>query len=121
MLLYFLNCFFLVSHVLLILFTLFGWIPKRTRKVHLIVIMLTAFSWFVLGIWFGFGYCFWTDWHWQVRRKLGYHIEPSYVKFLLDSLTGGNWDAGLVDTATAIGFLIASLCSLFVNRRLFRR
>jgi len=51
-----LDVFFLVFHTLLILFILSGWIWKRTRKANLVVILLTAASWGILGIFYGFGY-----------------------------------------------------------------
>src|ERR1019366_4368421 len=68
----FLNIFFFVFHTIFTLFNIVGWIFPKTRKLHLITISLTAFSWFILGNWYGWGYCFCTDWHWMVREKLGY-------------------------------------------------
>ena len=56
-----------IIHILIIVFNLFGWIPKRTRKAHLVSILLTAASWFVLGIWYGTGYCPFTEWQWKVK------------------------------------------------------
>ena len=63
----FLDVLLTVFHLTLTLFNLTGWILKKTRKLHLVVLMVTAASWFVLGIWYGWGYCPLTDWHWQVR------------------------------------------------------
>ncbi len=117
-----LNIGFILFHTLLILFNLLGWIWKATRRLHLATILLTAFSWFVLGIWYGFGYCFCTDWHWQVRRELGYTDMPnSYIKFLIELLTGINLSADLVDVATAILFFLALVMSLYVNFRNFKK
>ena len=82
------------------------------------MLLLTAFSWFVLGIWYGFGYCFCTDWHYRIRMKLGYFDMPySYVKFLIDSLTGLNTDEKLVDIFTVTFFLIALVASIFTNMK----
>ena len=90
----FLNYFFFCFHTALIFFNTFGWIFCKTRKWNLITLLLTAFSWFVLGIWYGWGYCFCTDWHWSVRRHLGYtDKENSYTQFLADKLTGKNFSA----------------------------
>ena len=66
-----LNLFFFGFHTVLILFNIFGWLIPRWRLANLITLSLTAFSWFVLGIWYGWGYCFCTDWHWQIREMLG--------------------------------------------------
>jgi hypothetical protein len=112
------NYFFFAFHIALIFFNLFGWIPERFRKWNLISLSLTAFSWFVLGIFYGFGYCFLTDWHWQVREKIGYSTESnSYIHFLITELTGFSPDEHLVDVFTAIFFFLAFGLSIYVNIR----
>ncbi|MBW1768953.1 MAG: DUF2784 domain-containing protein [Deltaproteobacteria bacterium] len=112
----FLDKFFFIFHSLIILFNLFGWIWKKIRVANLIMLLLTAFSWFILGIWYGFGYCFCTDWHYQVRMKLGYFDMPSsYVKFLIDSIAGLDVNAKLVDIFTLTIFLLALTASIFTN------
>ena len=112
------NTFFFVFHVALIIFNLFGWIPKKLRKWNLIALTLTAFSWFVLGIFYGFGYCFLTDWHWQVREKLGYSTDSnSYIHFLIIEATGISIEENLVDTFTVIFFFVAFALSIYVNLR----
>ena len=112
------NYFFIIFHIILIFFNLFGWIPKRLRKWNLISLCVTAFSWFVLGIFYGFGYCFLTDWHWEIREKLGLPNESnSYIQFLIKDLTNISFDENLVDTVTAILFFIAFALSIYVNVR----
>ncbi len=114
----FLNIFFFVFHSSLIIFNLFGWIWKKTRLANLIVILLTVFSWTILGIWYGFGYCPCTDWHWQVRVKLGYLDMPSsYTKFLIDSLTGLDVKETVVDTLAVTLLALALVASVFTNVR----
>ena len=114
----FLNTFFFVFHLTLIIFNLFGWIWKKTRLANLIVILLTAFSWTILGIWYGFGFCPCTDWHWQVREKLGYFDMPSsYTKFLIDSLTGLDVKETMVDTLAVTLLALALVASVFTNLR----
>jgi hypothetical protein len=113
-----LNIFFFVFHTLLTLFNITGWLFRITRKWNLITLLLTAFSWFVLGIWYGWGYCLCTDWHWQVREQLGYHDEQnSYIHFLLVKLTGINFNSNLVDSATLIIFLLSLILSIWLNIR----
>jgi hypothetical protein len=81
------DIFFFGFHISLILFNLFGWLFKSLRKWNLITLGLTAFSWIVLGAFYGFGYCFLTDWHWQIRDELGYpNPYNSYIHFLIDSI-----------------------------------
>ncbi len=114
----FLNIFFFVFHTMFTLFNMVGWIFPKTRKLHLITILLTAFSWFVLGIWYGWGYCFCTDWHWQVREKLGYEDRSnSYIHFLILKLTGANLREQLVENVTLIVFLVSFALSIWLNIR----
>ncbi|MBN2158459.1 MAG: DUF2784 domain-containing protein [Spirochaetes bacterium] len=109
----FLDKFFIVFHTLFTLFNMTGWIWKKTRKIHLATIALTACSWFILGIWYGWGYCFCTDWHWKVRDALGDPImSDSYIHFLILELTGINAPQHLVDTVT-IG-VFAACCALSI-------
>jgi len=112
----FLDYFFLVFHFMLILFNLFGWIWKSTRKLNLIILLLTGGSWFILGIFYGFGYCPFTDWHFKVLQKLGHHNLPnSYIKYITDRLTGLDFNAELVDTVTLVFFLLALVISIYIN------
>ena len=112
----FLDKFFIVFHTVFVLFILFGWIWQKTRKLNLILLLLTLFSWMILGIWFGIGYCPLTHWHWQVRSRMGlYDMPASYIKFLLDMFTGWDWNAQLVDILTAVSFSAAFITSLLLN------
>ncbi len=78
--------------------------------------LLTAFSWFVLGIWKGWGYCLCTDWHWQVRGAMGIHDRSdSYIHFLLLKLTGKDFDPQLVENATVIIFALCFVLSIWFN------
>lgn len=111
-----LDIFFMILHPALIIFNLFGWMWKKTRKANLVVLLLTGLSWVVLGIWYGLGYCPLTDWHFDVLEKLGYKDLPnSYIKFLILRITGLDVDADIVDLMTAILFIAAMIASVFVN------
>lgn len=112
--LHFIDYFFIVFHIVLVLFNVFGWIVSRWRFANLITLSLTAFSWFVLGIWYGFGYCPFTDWHWTIRRLLGYSDESnSYIHFLILKATGINFSESLVDISTGIVFFTAYSISIY--------
>ena len=114
----FLDIFFIVFHTLFTLFNITGWIFRATRKWNLVTLLLTACSWFVLGIWYGWGYCLCTDWHWQVRERLGFHDQQnSYIHFLLLKLTGINFNETLVNNVTLIVFVISVVMSIWLNIR----
>lgn len=114
----FLDLFFTAFHSTLVIFNLLGWIWKRTRLLNLICILLTASSWLILGIFYGFGYCPLTDWHFNILRKLGYTDLPdSYLSFLFTRLTGWQVEQSMVDAFTVWGLVIALILSLYVNFR----
>lgn len=116
--------FFILFHSALILFNIFGWIIPKWRFANLISLSVTAFSWFALGIWYGIGYCPFTDWHWKVRQLLGYNDESnSYIHFLILKIIGVNLPENRVDTATVIVFFTAFFVSIYlaVNKRILKR
>jgi hypothetical protein len=112
------DIFFIGFHTSLILFNVFGWLVPRWRFANFVSLSLTAFSWFILGIWFGWGYCICTDWHWQIRDMLGCsNMSASYVHFLILELTNIDMSAKLVDAYTAIVFVAVFLISIYLNLR----
>lgn len=118
----FLDKFFFVFHSTLIILILFGWIWRKTRVINLIVVLLTALSWTILGIWYGFGFCPCTEWHWQVRMELGYYDMPSsYTKFLVDSLAGLDVNEKLVDIFAVVFLALALFASVLTNMRDWRK
>ena len=112
----FLDRFFFTFHTLIIVFNLFGWIWKKTRLLNLITLLCTIFSWSILGIWYGFGYCPFTEWHWRVRMMLGdTDLPASYIKFLVDSLTGLDVNTHVVNTLAVVLLLTALSASILTN------
>jgi hypothetical protein len=116
-----LDIFFVAFHTLLIFFNLFGWIWRKARIFNLITLLLTGASWLLLGLIVGtLGYCPLTDWHFSVLNKLGVSDLPSsYIKYLVDRLTGLDINPSLVDNVTLHSFLAAFGLSLFFNIRDF--
>jgi hypothetical protein len=111
-----LDIFLSFLHFALIGFNLFGWLWKRTRKAHLITVAATAFSWFVLGIWFGWGYCPITHWEWNVKKKLGEtNLPNSFIKYYADKISGKDIDPYIVDRATLIVFLAVIVITVYLN------
>ena len=80
------------------------------------MLALTLFSWLILGFWYGFGYCFLTDWEWDVKRRLGETGLPnSFIQYLTNNVFGFNLSSNLVDAFTGGSFLVAIVLSLWVN------
>lgn len=111
-----LNIFFFLFHTVFTLFNMGGWAFYRTRRWHLLTMLLTALSWFLLGIWYGWGYCVCTDWHWKVRAAMGIHdYSDSYIHFLILKITGRNLNITLVEQATLYIFLLCFVLSVWLN------
>lgn len=110
------NIFFYLFHTFLITFNLFGWLFSDTKKLNLLSLLLTFGSWGLLGLWKGWGYCFLTDWHYNILNRLGHHHLPSsYIAFLILKLTGWLPQAKLVNSITLALALLALCCSLWAN------
>ena len=114
--LYVLDIFFTIVHLAITGFNLLGWIWRRTRKAHFITIIITAICWFLLGIWYGIGYCPVTDWQWRVKEKLGEtNLPDSFIKYFADKITGQNFNPSLVNNITLGLFLAAIVLSVYFN------
>ena len=106
---------FLVFHTAVIFFNMFGWVRRAWRKWHVALVLVTAFSWFVLGwvMGYGVGYCFCTDWHWQVRRAAGLNVNyDSYLQLLFEGI-------GLKLTAVQSNTLAYGVFGLIVLSAIF--
>lgn len=109
-----------VFHVSIIIVNTTFWISFRTLRIAQITLLLTLVSWMVFGYFYGFGYCILTDWHWQVKQQLGEkHLPPSYIKLVLDRMTGMDFDSSSIDTVTII-ILILSVIGCLVQSIRFR-
>lgn len=109
-------------HVLVIGFNLLGWIWNSTRRLHLVIVLLTIVSWLILGFWYGFGYCFLTDWHWEIKRELGEADLPSsFITYLLNKQLGWSIPAAIVDWVTALAFGSVFIASCYKNRDLIQK
>src|SRR5688572_9205632 len=112
-----LNIAFFVFHTSWIAFNCFGWVWRRTRPAQLATVLLTALSWFGLGVWYGWGYCPCTDWHWQVRERLGYSDPPSYTQLLIRELTGVDLGAPLANALSVATLAVVGTISVVLNLR----
>lgn len=111
---------FTLFHLLIVGFNLLGWIWPSTRKLHFFLVLFTAGSWLLLGIWYGVGYCPVTDWQWQIKAHMGEtNLPNSFIKYFADKVTGKDISADFIDAATAICFAIVAVLSVYLN--FFRR
>jgi hypothetical protein len=85
-----LDVLFTILHTAIVFANVLLWIPRRTRRWHLGIVALTAFSWCLLGPVFGhgLGYCVLTDWHWDIKRARGEQGLPSSFITYLFGLVG---------------------------------
>ena len=103
-------------HLSIMLICIVGWMFEPTRTLHLLVIVGVALSWFGLGKFFGYGYCLLTDTQWRVKRKLGQEpYTESYVKYVLDKVTGLDIDRKITNGLTLYTYIATVVLSLTVN------
>jgi hypothetical protein len=111
-----LNGFFHLFHVLVISFTLSGWIFPQTRCAHLILVLATLGSWFILGRWLGEGYCPVTDLHWRIKDSFGEgRPKGTYIYLLVRRVTGQKPSSESVDRAVVYTTFFLLIVSLFFN------
>jgi len=107
---------FTILHLSIVGFNLLGWIWPATRKAHFIVVLLTAGSWLILGIWYGLGYCPLTDWQWQLKESMGEtNLPNSFIKYYADKISGTDISSTFIDYLTAISFALAAMLSVYFN------
>jgi hypothetical protein len=112
----FLDVLLSIIHLAIVGFNLFGWMPKITRKAHFVSIILTAASWFLLGIWFGMGYCPFTDWQWKIKEILGEkNLPANFIEYFAEKATCSDFDPEFINNVIAISFAMAALLSVYVN------
>lgn len=105
-------------HVAVIVGFVALWLPRRTARLHGWLVLLTAFSWLVLGSFEGFGYCVLTDLEWRVKRARGIrHLPGSFIKYAADFVTGRNLSPSLVDSVAAATFVFGVLAAIFRYRQ----
>lgn len=110
------DCAFIIFHTALIVFNLFAWLYKPLLKWHFFVLVLTFASWGILGIWYGLGYCPFTDWHFDILIRSGVTDLPnSYISYLLQRLFDLYLPNDLVDGLTLGCSIVALIISLYLN------
>jgi hypothetical protein len=108
-----LDFFFIAFHTLLVFFNLFGWIHRKTRLLNLITLSLTGSSWFLLGIFYGMGYCPLTDWHFKVLTKLGEKDLPaSYIEYMAERFLPWDVSSKTVDLLTVVLYFSALIMAV---------
>lgn len=111
----YLDIFFHVFHLSIIIINVTFWMSFRTLVFAQISMILTLISWVGFGYFYGFGYCFLTDWQWQIKEKLGEsNLPASYVKLVVDRTFAVDVNSTLVDQWT-IGILVFSLMGCLIQ------
>ncbi len=114
--LYFTDVLLTLLHLIIIAFNLFGWIFPIVRKAHFISISITAFCWFILGIWFGWGYCPITDWQWHIKEKLAEtNLPASFITYFANKITGTHFNDSTINILTFVLFILAFMFSVYFN------
>jgi hypothetical protein len=61
-----------------------------------------------------------TDWHWQVRARLGHHDPPSYIQLMIREVLGVDLGANASDALALITLTAVAVISLRLNLRDWR-
>ena len=111
-----LNALMHLLHILIIVFSLTGWLFDRARGIHLLLLLVTLAYWYLIGPvlrkkgWFG--HCLITDLQWELKKRLGHDVPTAgYIQYLADRLSGHDTDVQLVDRATLLTVLFCLAAS----------
>ena len=111
-----LNAAFHALHLAIILFVMFAWIFPVLRPAHLLLVLLTLSSWFILGRWMGSGYCPISDWHWKIKAALGGgKPDGTYIHQLLQNISGRKFNSANVDKFVVMTTMVIAVISLALN------
>ena len=111
-----------ILHISIIIINLTFWMSTRTLRLAQVTLGLTLISWIGFGFSYGLGYCFLTDWHWQVKEALGERDLPvSYIKLVLDRTFKLDTNPDSVNTAALIGILFGICGCIFQTLRTYLR
>ena len=112
-----LNLGFFVFHTAWVVFNCAGWIWRPTRPWQLATVSLPALSWVGLGAWYGWGYCPCTDWHWQVRSRLGLDNPPSYVQLLIREIAGVDPGPQVANVLAVAALVVSAVLGVWLTIR----
>lgn len=104
-----LDIFLDVLHLTIIAINGVGWLIPRWRMTHAVVIHVTAISWLGVGLVVGnIGYCFLTDWQWQVKSALGEGgLSSSYIVYVFQRFFGVTLSRTTADFGAATVFVVS--------------
>jgi hypothetical protein len=114
------NVLFFVFHTALIVINLVGWVWAPTRRLHFICVAATLFSWGVMGVFYGFGYCLCTDWHFQVRRSLGLPVfGHTYLQLMSQVFLGIEMSQAMSNLLAGGGllFILTAMATVWIRQR----
>lgn len=107
-------------HLVLIGFSLVGWMFCEIRLLNLVALLLILFSWYGLGPMLSkgspWGYCVITDIQWRIRSELGLESRSGgYIKYLADTLIGGDFDETRLDIFSVVIIFSCFVASVATN------
>lgn len=113
---------FHLVHILVIVINSTFWMSFRTLNISRMTLLSTLISWLGFGFFYGFGYCFLTDWHWKLKHQMGdVNLPPSYLKLVLDRTLRQDFDANLLDKMTIMIFLVSIMGCTIQTMRYYRQ
>lgn len=108
-------------HLVIVVFSITGWLFAKTRTAHLLLLIATLVYWYGFGPilrrkgWYG--HCLVTDLQWELKKRLGHDVPAwGYIKYLTDRIRGRDTDEKIVDCLTKWVFFssLAASALLFV-------
>lgn len=104
----FLDVSLTVFHDLFTLWNCLAWLVPKFRTWHFLTINITLFSWMGLGYFYGWGFCFLTEYHYQIKHSLGErNLPPSYIQLRCQEIFG--FTPNLETTNLVVGIIFGGV------------
>lgn len=104
-----------VFHIIIIFMNLFGWMHRLTRKLAFVTILITWASWIIGGIFYGWGYCFLTELHYELLNDHGITGMPSsFIEYFFHEIGISGISSMLIQSLTFLIFLISTIMAALI-------
>ena len=102
-----------IVHLLIVLFSLLGWLVPAWRAMHLLLCATIAFSWFVIGLSIGQpGYCLVTALQQRLWKRLKISDRGAYIPYLIKTVCGREIETHRSDLLIQLCFYSTTAISL---------
>lgn len=119
-----LHFLFILIHTTVIVINTIGWLIPTLRPLQRILLTITWLSWIAGALWMQTpGYCFLTDWHWQIQKHLFGHPpqESSFITWAIHQICQCTLPEPTIDATVALLMIIITIGTIITSYTDFKK